>query len=63
MDLLYQTHSPYARKVLVAAHEMGLQHELSVIHQETSPTRPPREAPALGLTMGLLRKWAALDCR
>jgi len=28
MKLLYQTHSPYARKVLVAAHELGLQHRL-----------------------------------
>jgi len=39
MKLLYQTHSPYARKVLVAAHEMGLQNELEVVHHETSPTR------------------------
>lgn len=39
MKLLYQTHSPYARKVLVAAHEMGLQQQLEVIHHETSPTR------------------------
>ncbi|WP_266159583.1 glutathione S-transferase family protein [Dyella silvatica] len=39
MKLFYQTHSPYARKVLVAAHEMGIDHRLEVIHQETSPTR------------------------
>jgi glutathione S-transferase len=39
MELLYQTHSPYARKVLVAAHEMGLHQTLTVIHHETSPTR------------------------
>jgi glutathione S-transferase len=39
MKLLYQTHSPYARKVLVAAHEMGLRQRLSVVHHETSPTR------------------------
>jgi glutathione S-transferase len=39
MKLLYQTHSPYARKVLVAAHEMGLHGSLTVIHHETSPTR------------------------
>jgi glutathione S-transferase len=39
MKLLYQTHSPYARKVLVAAHEMGLQQRLCVVHHETSPTR------------------------
>ena len=38
MQLLYQTHSPYARKVLVAAHEMGLAGRLTVIHHETSPT-------------------------
>lgn len=39
MKLLYQTHSPYARKVLVAAHELGLHHGLEVVHHETSPTR------------------------
>ena len=39
MKLLYQTHSPYARKVLVAAHETGLADRLEVIHHETSPTR------------------------
>jgi glutathione S-transferase len=39
MKLLYQTHSPYARKVLVAAHEMGLHPGLDVVHHETSPTR------------------------
>ncbi|QRP62343.1 glutathione S-transferase family protein [Rhodanobacter sp. FDAARGOS 1247] len=39
MKLLYQTHSPYARKVLVAAHELGLQHRLEVMHHDTSPTR------------------------
>lgn len=38
MDLLYQTHSPYARKVLVFAHEAGLAAQLCVIHHETSPT-------------------------
>jgi len=37
MKLLYQSHSPYARKVLVAAHELGLAGELEVIHHETSP--------------------------
>jgi glutathione S-transferase len=47
MKLLYQTHSPYARKVLVAAHEMGLQDELDVIHHETSPTRRNDEVFAL----------------
>ncbi|HEV7136221.1 MAG TPA: glutathione S-transferase [Steroidobacteraceae bacterium] len=39
MKLLYQTHSPFARKVLVFAHEAGIAHRLEVIHQETSPTR------------------------
>jgi glutathione S-transferase len=39
MKLLYQTHSPYARKVLVFAHEAGLASRLEVQHQETSPTR------------------------
>ena len=47
MRLLYQTHSPYARKVLVAAHEMGMQHRLCVIHHETSPTRRNEEVLAL----------------
>lgn len=37
MKLLYQTHSPYARKTLVAAHEMGLADRLQVVHHETSP--------------------------
>jgi glutathione S-transferase len=47
MKLLYQTHSPYARKVLVAAHEMGLQQRLCVVHHETSPTRRNEEVFAL----------------
>jgi glutathione S-transferase len=47
MKLLYQTHSPYARKVLVAAHEMGLHHRLQVLHHETSPTRRNPEVFAL----------------
>jgi glutathione S-transferase len=38
MKLLYQTHSPYARKALVFAHEVGLAARLRVVHQETSPT-------------------------
>ncbi|MDC7694235.1 glutathione S-transferase [Asticcacaulis sp. DXS10W] len=40
MQLLYQTHSPYARKALVFAHEVGLADRLEVIHHETSPTNP-----------------------
>lgn len=38
MELLYQTHSPYARKVLVFAHEAGLADRIDVVHHETSPT-------------------------
>src|SRR5687767_3749836 len=38
VKLLYQTHSPYARKALVFAHEVGLAAQLEVVHQETSPT-------------------------
>ena len=39
MKLLYQTHSPYARKVLVFALEAGLAGRIEVLHHETSPTR------------------------
>ena len=39
MKLLYQTHSPYARKVLVFAHEVGVAERIEVVHHETSPTR------------------------
>ncbi|GAA2842902.1 glutathione S-transferase [Aminobacter aminovorans] len=38
MILYYQTHSPFARKTLVFAHEAGIAERLEVIHQETSPT-------------------------
>jgi glutathione S-transferase len=38
MKLLYQTHSPFARKVLVFAHEVGIADQIDVIHHETSPT-------------------------
>jgi glutathione S-transferase len=38
MKLLYQTHSPYARKVLVFLHEAGLAGRVTVEHHETSPT-------------------------
>ena len=37
MKLLYQTHSPYARKTLVFAHEVGIVDRLEVVHHETSP--------------------------
>ena len=39
MQLLYQTHSPFARKALVFAHEAGLAEQIEVIHHETSPLR------------------------
>ncbi len=38
MKLLYQTHSPYARKTLVFAHEAGVARHIEVVHHETSPT-------------------------
>jgi glutathione S-transferase len=38
LTLLYQSHSPYARKVLVSAHELGLADSIAVVHHETSPT-------------------------
>ncbi|MGF6173020.1 glutathione S-transferase family protein [Ensifer sp. 4252] len=38
MILYYQTHSPFARKALVFAHEVGIAERLQVIHHETSPT-------------------------
>lgn len=38
MKLYYQTHSPFARKVLVFAYEAGIADYLEVLHFETSPT-------------------------
>jgi glutathione S-transferase len=38
MKLLYQTHSPFARKALVFAYEAGLAEQIEVMHHETSPT-------------------------
>jgi glutathione S-transferase len=38
MKLMYQTHSPFARKVLVFAYEAGLAAQIEVVHHETSPT-------------------------
>jgi glutathione S-transferase len=58
MQLLYQTHSPYARKVLVFAHEVGLASSIEVVHHETSPTRRNEEVFArnpLGKVPVLLR--------
>jgi glutathione S-transferase len=62
MKLLYQTHSPYARKVLVFAHEIGLAPQLQVVHQETSPTLRNEHVFAenpLGKVPVLLRPGAA----
>jgi glutathione S-transferase len=58
MKLLYQTHSPYARKALVFAHEVGLAEHIEVIHHETSPLRRNEEvfeANPLGKVPVLLR--------
>jgi len=38
MKLMHQTHSPFARKVLVFAYEVGLAEQIEVVHHETSPT-------------------------
>jgi glutathione S-transferase len=35
--LLYHSHSPYARKALIFAHEVGLASQIEVVHHETSP--------------------------
>lgn len=43
MKLLYQTHSPYARKALVFAHEAGIASRIEVVHHETSPTNRNEE--------------------
>jgi glutathione S-transferase len=58
MKLLYQTHSPYARKALVFAHEAGLAGRIEVVHHETSPTWRNEEvfaANPLGKVPVLLR--------
>jgi glutathione S-transferase len=58
MKLLYQTHSPYARKALVFAHEAGLADRIEVVHHETSPLRRNEEvfaANPLGKVPVLLR--------
>ena len=58
MKLLYQTHSPYARKALVFAHEAGLAERIEVVHHETSPTLRNEEVYAenpLGKVPVLLR--------
>lgn len=58
MKLLYQTHSPYARKALVFAHEAGVAGRIDVVHHETSPTRRNEQVYAenpLGKVPVLLR--------
>jgi len=58
MKLLYQTHSPYARKALVFAHEAGIAGRIEVVHHETSPTNRNEEVFAenpLGKVPVLLR--------
>jgi glutathione S-transferase len=58
MKLLYQTHSPYARKALVFAHEACLADRIEVVHHETSPTNRNDEVFAenpLGKVPVLLR--------
>jgi glutathione S-transferase len=62
VKLLYQTHSPYARKALVFAHEVALADRLEVVHQETSPTARNAEVFAenpLGKVPVLLRPGAS----
>ena len=71
MKLFYQTHSPYARQVLVLALETGLADRLEVIHHETSPTlrnaavfavNPLGKVPALVLDDGLALFDSAVIC-
>jgi len=45
MKLLAQSHSPFARKVVVLIEELGLQ-GISIEHHETSPTRPEPQVSA-----------------
>lgn len=71
MKLLYQTHSPYARQVLVLAHEIGIAGRLEVVHHETSPTRrndavfavnPLGKVPVLVLDDGVALFDSAVIC-
>src|ERR1051326_3332188 len=71
MKLLYQTHSPYARQVLVLALETGLADRLEVMDHETSPTlrnatvfavNPLGKVPALVLDDGLALFDSAVIC-
>jgi hypothetical protein len=47
MKLLYQTHSPFARKALVFAYEKGIADRIEVVHHETSPTAANADVFAL----------------
>jgi glutathione S-transferase len=71
MQLLYQTHSPFARQALVFAHEIGLADRLEVVHHETSPTRrneavfavnPLGKVPALILDDGFVLFDSSVIC-
>ncbi len=71
MKLFYQTHSPYARQLLVLALETGVADRLEVTHHETSPTlrneavfavNPLGKVPALVLDDGLALFDSAVIC-
>ncbi|MCA0418507.1 MAG: glutathione S-transferase family protein [Proteobacteria bacterium] len=47
MTLHSQSHSPYARKTIVFAHEAGIADRLAIIDQETSPTNRNAEVFAV----------------
>lgn len=62
MRLLYQAHSPGARKVLVLAYEVGIAERIHVVHHETSPLRRNESVYAenpLGKVPVLLRPGSA----
>ena len=46
MKLLYSAASPYVRKVLVAAHELGLAGEIELVPQTVTPVSDPGEVAA-----------------
>src|SRR5262249_58535900 len=71
VKLFSQTHSPYARQVLVLAFETGLLDRLEVTHHETSPTlrneavfavNPLGKVPVLVLDDGLALFDSAVIC-
>jgi glutathione S-transferase len=47
LTLHSQSHSPYARKTIVFAHEAGIADRLAIIDQETSPTNRNPEVCAV----------------